>query len=443
MTIFAAHEQECAGWVTVPTADGPMRAYRAPATEPRQDAAIVVLQEAFGVNDHIRDVARRIAAEGYLALAPDLFHRSGAGVIDYSDRAAAMAEINALGIRELTTDARAAVAYLRDVEGVALERVAVLGFCFGGRAAFTAATACSGIGGTVVFYGPGIAHGPHAVLSRVNSIGCPVLFLVGEQDPTIPRDDLDAIAAACGGAGVDLRVVVFPGVGHAFHCDARPAMYDSGAAEAAWATARDFLATTVGASAVTALAGVPMLNLRDLPPALAARLRPRVERLGYLGDFFRLAGHQPDALAAFVDFTEACRGALPEDLAELVALTVATHTRNDYERHQHERLATKLGMSDEWIGAVESLDPMRAELSTAHRAAQRWLLAALADHGHGSQGALADLVEVLGAPTTVAIALLAGRYAMHATFVNAFGVGPAVPSIFDAEGANRPQGTTR
>jgi carboxymethylenebutenolidase len=237
-----------ADWLEVSTADGPMRAYRVrPAARITPPAAVVVLQEAFGVNDHIQDVARRIAAEGYLALAPDLFHRSGGAVVDYTDHAAAMELIGALGRGQIDCDAASVLGYLEDVEGIPRQRTGIIGFCFGGRAAFTAATSAPGLAGTVVFYGPGIAAGPHAVLDRVPTITGPVLLLAGDQDPTIPAGHIRAIRSACGPAGVDLRVQIFAGAGHAFHCDARPAMYRPDAASVAWKETVTFLAATAAA----------------------------------------------------------------------------------------------------------------------------------------------------------------------------------------------------
>jgi hypothetical protein len=80
------------------------------------------------------------------------------------------------------------------------------------------------------------------------------------------------------------------------------------------------------------------LEMDQLEPSLAARLAPRVARLGYLGEFFKCAGHQPATLKAFVDFTEESKEGLPEKLVEVVALSAALRLGNAYERNQHERL---------------------------------------------------------------------------------------------------------
>ncbi|SDT80325.1 dienelactone hydrolase family protein [Actinoplanes derwentensis] len=227
-------------WVTVPTPDGPMRVYTARPAAPA-DRAVIVLQEAFGVNDHIQDITRRYAARGFLAVAPDLFHRNGVGTLDYQQHAEAMPLIGAIGVEAVITDVGAVLAYLGTTENIGAGRTAVHGFCFGGRAAFTAATAIPGLGATVVFYGPGIAAGPHAVLDRAKFIDAPMLLHVGAQDPTIPADQVAAIDKALTDAGVEFDSYVYDNAGHAFACDARPHMYHAEPAQLAWQRTHEFL----------------------------------------------------------------------------------------------------------------------------------------------------------------------------------------------------------
>ncbi|MEB3980081.1 carboxymuconolactone decarboxylase family protein [Mycobacterium sp. 663a-19] len=179
------------------------------------------------------------------------------------------------------------------------------------------------------------------------------------------------------------------------------------------------------------LAGVPLIGIDELDPEVRQRLQSKIDRLGYLGTFFQVTAHQPEALAAFIDYTDATKRALPDDLAEIVALTVATATGNDYERHQHERLSVKLGLGKEWVAAVELLDPERADLTPQQRAAQKWVLAVLKDHGRGTSAELDGLVRGLGPKGAIAIALMCGRYVAHATIANSFGIQAPVPSIFE------------
>jgi alkylhydroperoxidase family enzyme len=186
-------------------------------------------------------------------------------------------------------------------------------------------------------------------------------------------------------------------------------------------------------SAVQHVAGgaIRLLDFEALPPRLQARFAPRVERLGYLGDFFRVAAHQPAVLAAFGDFTDAGKAALPDDVVELVALTCATVAGNDYERHQHEQLCVRLGLGREWVAAVERLAPDEAPLTQAQRAVQRYVIAALADHGRGAGPALGAMAEAVGEAAAVAVMLVCGRYVAHALLVNSCGIAAPVPSIFD------------
>jgi len=231
-------------WLTIETPDGPMRAYQVTPhrdNAPEQRAAVIVLQEAFGVNEHIQDVTRRFASQGYLAVAPDLFHRSGVKAVDYADRDQAMALIGGLGPDPIITDVAAVVTHLSEAEEISSSRTALVGFCFGGRAAFTAATALD-VGATVVFYGPGIANGPHAVLDRAGSIKSPVLMFVGDSDPTITAEHVAAIQSASTSMSSELRVETFTGAGHAFFCDARPQAYVAEAAQRAWSDTTEFLA---------------------------------------------------------------------------------------------------------------------------------------------------------------------------------------------------------
>ncbi|WP_042411503.1 dienelactone hydrolase family protein [Streptacidiphilus carbonis] len=228
-------------WITLPTADGPMRTYTARPQGLAADRAVVVLQEAFGVNDHIQDIARRFASRGFLALAPDLFHRNGVGTLAYDQHAEAMPLIGDIGPDLITTDVSAVLAHLADNENIPDARTALVGFCFGGRAAFTAATAIDDLAATVVFYGPGIAAGPHAVLDRAKSLDAPMLLHVGDEDPTIPGDHVAAIGTALTAAGADFEQHVYPKAGHAFACDARPHLYEADAAPVAWERTWSFL----------------------------------------------------------------------------------------------------------------------------------------------------------------------------------------------------------
>lgn len=172
------------------------------------------------------------------------------------------------------------------------------------------------------------------------------------------------------------------------------------------------------------------LEWAKMAPALQEVLRARVERLGYVGEFFKCAAHQPDALASFMRFTEDLRQALPPNLTELTALTVASWMGNDYERHQHEQLCLKLGFTSGWVRAVIAGQGDPSLLSEQERLTRRLVLAMLERRGHQVGPELEDLVRVVGEGDAVGVLLLVGRYVAHALFVNALGLAPPVASIF-------------
>src|SRR6266496_481777 len=131
---------------------------------------------------------------------------------------------------------------------------------------------------------------------------------------------------------------------------------------------------------------IPRLSFSELDPQLAEVLRPKVERLNYLGEFFQCTGHQPGALVSFHKLTEDLKEALPDNLTELVALTIATVMDNAYERVQHERLSLKLGLSEAWIRDVVSLQmESGGQLSKTELFVQKLALAVVNRRGHDSQ----------------------------------------------------------
>jgi alkylhydroperoxidase family enzyme len=175
------------------------------------------------------------------------------------------------------------------------------------------------------------------------------------------------------------------------------------------------------------------LDYEQLDASLREALAPKVQRLGYLGEFFAVAGHQPAALLAFHDFTEALKRALPAELTEVVALTAAVELGNDYERCQHERLSTSLGFGRAWIAATEGREGSDPScLSAEARCTRNLVLAVLADRGHGAGAQVNGAVEQLGEEQTVAVLLLIGRFVAHGFISNSTGLTAPVPSVFDA-----------
>ena len=234
-----------AGDVAVETADGPMRLYEArPGGGAR--GAIVVVQEAFGVNPHIEDVTRRAARAGYHAIAPDFFHRSGPGaVVEYGKFEKLLGHFTDLGSDHgILTDIDAALGHLH-AAGHADSAIGVVGFCFGGRVSFLVALRRA-LGAAVGFYGGGIVTGRFPqfppLLSEVPALQTPWLGLFGDRDASIPVEDVEHLRAALRDAQVDTEIVRYADAGHGFHCDQRPD-YRPGDAADAWGRTLDWFAS--------------------------------------------------------------------------------------------------------------------------------------------------------------------------------------------------------
>ena len=208
--------------VSVTTGGGDMAVYDA---EPDGAArgAVLVLQEAFGVNDHIEDVTRRFAAAGYRAVAPHLFHRSGDPVLDYGNFEKVMPQMQAL---------------------------TEVGFCMGGSVVFLAAVRRA-LGAGVTFYGGGVAEGRFGMPPLVDmapDLQTPWLGLFGDEDQGIPVEQVEALRRAAATAKVTTEIVRYAGAGHGFHCDARPDSYHEKAAGDGWRRTLAWFAQNLAAS---------------------------------------------------------------------------------------------------------------------------------------------------------------------------------------------------
>lgn len=171
-----------------------------------------------------------------------------------------------------------------------------------------------------------------------------------------------------------------------------------------------------------------------LPQGLSDLLRPKVERLGYLGDFFRHMAHAPAPLEAFIRFTETTLAQVPKSLAEVIALSIATETENAYERTQHERLSIALGFSAEWVGAVCLLSPDDAPgLTSEERLVQKLALDAVRTHGRTAQAHVAAANQIFDPEILASLLFLIGRYTAHAAISNLLGLKAPVASIFEDE----------
>lgn len=171
------------------------------------------------------------------------------------------------------------------------------------------------------------------------------------------------------------------------------------------------------------------LSEAELHPDLLAMLRPRIQRLGYLGEFFRYGAYQPKALMSFMQFTEDLKEALPDKLTETVALSVAHTMDNAYERVQHERLSLKKGFGEKWIREVLSLRAeSNGDISKEEALVQRLVLAVIGQKGKNCTSQLTAVINAIGPEAAIAILMLIGRYVTHALIVNTLNLAPPVPS---------------
>jgi carboxymethylenebutenolidase len=232
--------------IQLETADGFMPTYVA---SPQGEAlgAIVVIQEAFGVNDHIESICDRLAVAGYRASAPHLFHRSGGGTAPYDDFSKVLPMFEGLDDEAMLRDVDAVLDLLRR-DGFEDPRIGTVGFCMGGRVTFLIA-ARRGLGAAVGFYGGGIvtARFPQfpALIDQASTLQTPWLGLFGDQDTGIPIDDVETLRDALVEAPVDTEIVRYPDAEHGFHCDVRPS-YDASAAADGWDRTLAWFASHLG-----------------------------------------------------------------------------------------------------------------------------------------------------------------------------------------------------
>ena len=220
----------CAGWLALPPAG------RGPG--------IVLFQEIFGVNAHIRAVAEQYALDGFVVLAPDVFWRQAPRVdlgYEGADRQRALALMQGYTPAQALEDIAAGVAALRARPEAAGAKVGALGSCMGGRMAYLAA-ATTDVDAAVAFYGGGI----HQQLERAAAIRCPLQFHYAERDEHIPLAAVEqvrrAMAARAGGAAAEVHV--YAGATHGFNCWAR-ASYHAPSAALAHGRATAFLAAAL------------------------------------------------------------------------------------------------------------------------------------------------------------------------------------------------------
>lgn len=181
---------------------------------------------------------------------------------------------------------------------------------------------------------------------------------------------------------------------------------------------------------------IPRIEYEEFASDLKESLRPKVERLGYCGEIWRIGANVPQSMFQFCELTEALKTEIDMKLVELVALTAAGVMGNVYEKNQHERLADNLGFGREWIAQVNELQAEPGKhMSDAECAVQKFAMAAIYRRGHDCTELFKAVIEAVGPQQATGILLSVGRCVMHAIFTNTLGLEPPVASLFaEAEG---------
>jgi carboxymethylenebutenolidase len=196
-------------------------------------AAVVVLHENRGLNDHIRDVARRLAKAGYVALAPDLLSRQGE-TGSFASPDAAIEAIGKIDEEVITKDLTGGINYLKGQSYVRANKIGVVGFCWSGGNAMLILTRNKDLAAGVVYYGRNPKN-----LDDVKNISCPVLASYGENDERITAG-VPALEEAMKKYGKSFEYKIYPGAQHAFNNDTNPQRYNAEAAKDAWSRTLEF-----------------------------------------------------------------------------------------------------------------------------------------------------------------------------------------------------------
>jgi len=192
---------------------------------------LIVIQEWWGLVDHIKDVCDRFADEGFVALAPDMYHGKTTKSPDEAGKL-----MMALRIDQAEKDLGAAVQYLLKLDSTTSKKLGVIGFCMGGALALFAATKNPNIGACIVFYG---IH-PN-VKPDLPNLHAPVLGIFGEKDHSVPPDAVHELERKIRDQGKQIEVKIYPDADHAFFNDTRPEVYKAEAAADAWKRSIAFL----------------------------------------------------------------------------------------------------------------------------------------------------------------------------------------------------------
>lgn len=232
-------------YLSVETKDGPMDIFTCAPEGDQKLPVVVVLQEAFGVNHHIKNVCQRLAKEGFFVLAPELYHRVERHLtVSYTDRDKIFPLLQDLSNAKLLRDLEATIHFVWNLPRADIRNVFTLGFCMGGFTSLLAAIHFP-LKGAISFYGSGVVSnrkgiGLSPILNELTGSKAPLLLFFGESDASIPESDRFAIRRVLDEAHVPHGMQVFGEADHGFFCDERKT-YNQAAAKAAWKKALEWM----------------------------------------------------------------------------------------------------------------------------------------------------------------------------------------------------------
>ncbi len=235
-----------AGEVRVPTADGAIPAYRAMPETGGPFPVILVIQEIFGVHTYIQDVCRRLAKEGFCAVAPELFVRQGDPAAEEEMQGLFTNVVMQVPDAQVLADLDACVAWADGDSAADTARLSITGFCWGGRIVWLYAAHQARLNAGVAWYGRLVGgtsdQWPAHPVEVAGALHAPVLGLYGEEDQGIPVKTVEQMRAALQTAGDPSEFVLYPGAPHGFHSDYRDS-YHAEAATDGWRRLHDWLTT--------------------------------------------------------------------------------------------------------------------------------------------------------------------------------------------------------
>lgn len=226
-----------AGEVKIPVGDGSIPAYRAMPAQGGPFPTVLVIQEIFGVHEHIKDICRRFAKLGYFAVAPELYARQGdvSKMTDFSEIIGKV--VSKVPDKQVMSDLDAAVAWAKTTGKADTTKLGATGFCWGGRIVWLYAAHNPNLKAGVAWYGRLVGQAdelhPKHPLELVSDLKAPVLGLYGGADMGIPNDTVESMQKALKEANKRSEIVLYPDTPHGFHADYRPS-YRKEHAENGW-----------------------------------------------------------------------------------------------------------------------------------------------------------------------------------------------------------------